>query len=376
MKSDKIEIVPVSSHRDVKKFVTFPWKVYKNDPVWVPPLISQQKEMLNKKKHPFYEHSEADFWLAKRGNEIVGTIATILNNRHNQIHNENIGFFGFFETLEDYEVAEALLDHAMNWAKSRNLDALRGPESFSQNEVCGLLVDGFDTPPVIMMAHNPPYYQGFIEKYGFKKAMDLWAWYMDANSMPFSDRVLRAVDYLKKRSRFTFRKINKKDFKNEVAKVKIIYNQAWEKNWGFVPLTDHEIDHIAKELIQIIDEDLVYFAELDGEPVGFSLACPDINQALIHLNGRFFPVGIFKLLYYARKINRLRVIIMGVLPQYRHLGIDSIFYVETYRRALEKGYNWGEFSWILENNVPMNTALKNIGAKIYKTYRIYQKDVK
>ncbi|NOZ63097.1 MAG: N-acetyltransferase, partial [Calditrichaeota bacterium] len=224
--------------------------------------------------------------------------------------------------------------------------------------------------------HTPPYYQGFIEKYGFTKAMDLWAWYMDANNMPFSNRVFRAVDYLKKRSRFTFRPINKKDFKNEVAKVKIIYNKAWEKNWGFVPLTDHEIDHIAEELVQIIDEDLVYFAELDGEPIGFSLACPDINQALIKLNGRLFPFGIFKLLYHARKIDRLRVIIMGVLPEYRHLGIDSIFYVETYRRALEKGYHWGEFSWILEINDPMNTALKNIGAKIYKTYRIYEKKIK
>lgn len=375
MASEKIEILPVVTKRDVKKFVTFPWKIYKNDPVWVPPLISQQMEMLNKDKHPFYEHSEAEFWFAKRGEEIVGTIATILNNRHNQVHNDNIGFFGFFETINDYAVAEALLNHAMDWAKKRNLDAVRGPESFSQNEVCGLLVDGFDTPPVIMMAHNPPYYQELIEKFGFKKAMDLWAWYMDTNTMKFSDRFFRAVDYLKKRSRFTFRKINKKDFKNEVAKVKIIYNKAWEKNWGFVPLTEHEIDHIAKELVQIIDEDLVYFAELNGEPVGFSLACPDINQALIHLNGRLFPFGIFKLLYYARKINRLRVIIMGVLPEYRHLGIDSIFYVETYRKALEKGYNWGEFSWILENNEPMNTALKNMGAKVYKTYRLYQKEV-
>ncbi len=375
MKDEEIEICPVQTKRDVKKFVTFPWKVYKNDPVWVPPLISQQKEMLDKSKHPFYEHSDANFFMAKRGGEIVGTVATIVNNRHNQVHNENIGFFGFFETINDYAVAEKLLDHVMDWAKEKNFDAVRGPESFSQNEVCGLLVDGFDTPPVIMMAHNPPYYQDFIEKYGFTKAMDLWAWYMDANNMPFSDRVLNAVDYLKKRSRFTFRTINKKDMKNEIAKVKVIYNKAWEKNWGFVPLTDHEIDHIAKELVQIIDEDLVYFAEKDGEPIGFSLTCPDINQALIKLNGRLFPFGIFKLLYHARKINRLRVIIMGVLPEYRNLGIDLIFYVETYRRALEKGYNWGEFSWILENNDPMNTALKNIGAQIYKTYRIYEKKV-
>ncbi|NOZ60493.1 MAG: GNAT family N-acetyltransferase, partial [Calditrichaeota bacterium] len=182
MNNKNIEITKVQSKRDVKQFVTFPWKIYKNDAVWVPPLISQQKEMLDKAKHPFFEHSDADFYLARRGKEIVGTVATIINNRHNEVHNENVGFFGFFETIEDYSVAKALLDHVMNWAKEKKFDAVKGPESFSQNEVCGLLIDGFDTPPVILMAHNPPYYQDFIEKYGFTKAMDLWAWYMDANN--------------------------------------------------------------------------------------------------------------------------------------------------------------------------------------------------
>ena len=375
MSNRSITISPVESKRDLKEFIKFPWKIYKNDPQWVPPLIAQQKDILNKQKHPFFEHSEADFFLAKRGKETVGTITTILNNRHNQIHDENVGFFGFFETINDYQVAEKLLDKVMDWAKQKNLDYIRGPENYSQNEICGLLVDGFDTPPVLMMAHNPPYYQNLIEKYGFTKAIDLWAYYMDADTMPMSDRVIRVVQRIKNRSKFTFRTINKKKFKEEVEKVKIIYNKAWEKNWGFVPLTDHEIDHIANELVQIIDEDIVYFAELDGQPVGFSLACPDINQALQKLNGRLFPFGIFKLLYYARKIDRLRVIIMGVLPEYRNQGIDAVFYVDTYQKALEKGYKWGEFSWILENNEPMNTALKNIGAKVYKTYRIYEKKV-
>lgn len=374
MLSSEIQIVPVQTRADYRDLIMLPWKIYRNDPQWVAPLISQQKVLFDKKKHPFFEHSQADFFLARRGKEVVGSIAAILNNRHNQIHNENVGFFGFFETINDYSVAEKLLDTVMAWAQKQQLDYIRGPENYSQNEVCGLLVDGFDTPPVILMAHNPPYYQAFIEKYGFTKAMDLWAYCMDS-STAIPERVIKVVERIKARSPFTFRTINKKDFKNEVARVKQIYNHAWEKNWGFVPLTDREIDHIAHELVQIIDPEIVFFAELDGQPVGFSLAVPDINQALQKLNGRLFPFGFFKLLYHAKKINRLRVIIMGVIKEYRNKGIDSVFYLDTYRRGIEKGYHWGEFSWILENNEPMNTALRNIGARVYKTYRIYEKKV-
>lgn len=369
---DQIIVHPVVSKQDLNDFIKLPWKIYKGDPNWVPPLISQQKATFNKKKHPFFEHSSADFFIARRGKEAVGTIVAILNNRHNEVHHENVGFFGFFETVPDYAVAQALLDRVMDWAREKKLDYIRGPENYSQNEVCGLLVDGFDTPPVIMMAHNPPYYQDYLERYGFTKAMDLWAYCMDKNT-PISDRVIRVVERIKCRSQVTFRTINKKNLEEEIEKVKYVYNHAWEKNWGFVPLTDHEIDYIAEELKPIIDPDIVFFAEVDGRPVGFSLAVPDINQALIKLNGRLFPFGIFKLLYHSRKINRLRVIIMGVIQEYRGKGIDSVFYLETYRRGIAKGYHWGEFSWILENNDPMNTALRNIGAKVYKTYRIYQK---
>lgn len=369
-----IEVSPVTSRKDLNDFIRLPWKLYRNDPQWVPPLISQQKAQFDKKKHPFFEHSEAELFIARNGHEAVGTIAAILNNRHNEVHEENVGFFGFFETVNDYQVAEKLLDTVMDWAKEKKLDAIRGPENYSQNEVAGLLVDGFDTPPVILMAHSLPYYQEFIEQYGFNKAMDLWAYCMDTNTK-IPERVVKVVERIKTRTNVTFRNINKNDLKNEIEKVKYVYNHAWEKNWGFVPLTDHEIDHIAKELEQIIDPDIVFFAEVDGRPVGFSLAAPDINQALKKLNGRLFPFGIFKLLYHAKKVNRVRVIIMGVISEYRSKGIDSVFYLDTYRKGIEKGYNWGEFSWILENNDPMNTALRNIGARVYKTYRIYEKKV-
>jgi len=374
MTLNTIEVTSVITKKDLRDFIKLPWKIYKNDTNWVPPLISQQKVVFDKTKHPFFEHSEAEFFIARKGREPVGTIVAILNNRHNKVHDENVGFFGFFETIKDYQVAEKLLDTVMDWAKEKNLDYLRGPENYSQNEVCGLLVDGFDTSPVILMAHNPPYYQDFIEKYGFTKAMDMWAYYMDKNTQ-IPERLIKVVERIKARSDITFRTINKKDLKNEVERVKQVYNHAWEKNWGFVPLTDHELDHIADELKQIVDPDIVFFAEVDSKPVGFSLAVPDINQALKKINGRLFPFGLFKLLYYARKIDRLRVLIMGVIEQYRNKGIDSVFYLETYRKAIAKGYKWGEFSWILENNDPINTALRNIGAKVYKTYRIYEKKV-
>jgi len=374
MAGNTIEVAPVKTRKDLNDFIRLPWKIYRNDPHWVPPLISQQKLQFDKKKHPFFEHSEADFFIARKGGETVGTIVAILNHRHNHVHEENVGFFGFFETVNDYQVAEKLLNTVMDWAKAKKLDYIRGPENYSQNEVAGLLVDGFDTPPVILMAHHPPYYQEFLERFGCTKAMDLWAYCMDKNTQ-IPDRVVKIVERIKTRSNVTFRTIDKADFENEIEKVKYVYNHAWEKNWGFVPLTDHEIDHIAAELKQIVDPDIVFFAEVDGKPVGFSLAVPDINQALIKLNGRLFPFGIFKLLYHSRKINRVRVIIMGVISECRSKGIDSVFYLDTYRKGIEKGYDWGEFSWILENNDPMNTALRNIGAKVYKTYRIYEKKV-
>ncbi len=374
MSSDTIEIIPVVSKKDLNDLIKLPWRIYKNDPNWIPPLISQQRIIFDKKKYPFFEHSEADFFIARNGKEPVGSIVAILNNRHNQVHNENVGFFGFFETIADYQVAQKLLDTVMDWAKKKNLDYIRGPENYSQNDVCGLLVDGFDTPPVILMSHNPPYYQDYIERYGFTKAMDLWAYCMDKNT-PIPERLVKVVERMKGRSNVKFRSINKKILNKEIEKVKYVYNHAWEKNWGFVPLTDHEIDHIANDLKQLVDPDIVFFAEEDGRPIGFSLAVPDINQVLKKINGRLFPFGIFKLLYHARKINRLRVIIMGVIKEYRNKGIDSVFYLDTYQKGIAKGYNWGEFSWILENNDPMNTALRNIGARVYKTYRIYEKKV-
>ncbi|MDZ7261526.1 MAG: N-acetyltransferase [candidate division KSB1 bacterium] len=345
MVSQSIQIVPVTTKKEKMDFIKFPWKIYRDDPYWVPPLIIDMKTMMNPKKCPFFLHSEAEFFLARRNGQTVGRVAAILNNRHIQVHKENLGFFGFFECIKDQSVANKLFDTVAEWARKKGLERLRGPANYSQNETCGLLVDGFDRSPVIMMTYNPPYYVDLVETYGFRKA----------------------------RAGATIRTINLKDFWGEVERVKKVYNTAWSPNWGFVPLTDEEIEHLAKELKPVLDPDIVFMAEVNGEPVGFSLAIPDFNQALKHVkNGRLFPFGLLKILWYKRKIDGVRVIIMGVIPQYQKRGIDNVFYLETYRRGVAKGYKWGEFSWILESNVMMNRAAQMMGAHIYKTYRMYE----
>ncbi|MBN2091397.1 N-acetyltransferase [candidate division KSB1 bacterium] len=374
MSDKQIEIITVNSKKEQKELIKLPWKIYKNDPNWVPQLIIELKEMMDRTKYPFFEHSEAEFFIAKKDGTTVGRIAAIKNNRHIKVHKENIGFFGFFECVNDQEIANKLFDTATNWCREKGVEALRGPANYSQNDTCGLLVDAFDQSPVILMTYNPPYYQQLIENYGFTKAMDLYAYYLSAEKK-FPERVIKLAEEIKARLNVTVRQINVKDFWNEVEKVKQVYNQAWAPNWGFVPLTDNEIKHIAESLKMAIDPEIVYMAEDNGKPVGFSLAVPDMNQALKHANGRLFPFGLLKILWYKRKIDNARVIIMGVIPEYQRRGIDTVFYWETYRHAVKKGYKGGEFSWILDSNTMMNRAAKLVGAHIYKTYRMYQKPI-
>jgi GNAT superfamily N-acetyltransferase len=374
MSVKQIEIITVKSKKEQKEFIKLPWKIYKNDPNWVPQLIIELKEMMDRKKYAFFEHSEVEFFIAEKNGKTVGRIAAIKNNRHILVHKENIGFFGFFECINDQEVANQLFDAAANWCREKGLEALRGPANYSQNDTCGLLIDAFDQSPVILMTYNPPYYQQLVENYGFSKAMDLYAYYLHTDTK-FPERVIKLSEEIKARLNVTIRPINVKDFWNEVERVKLVYNQAWAPNWGFVPLTDKEIKHTAESLKMAIDPDIVYMAEDNGKPVGFSLAVPDMNQALKHANGRLFPFGLLKILWHKRKIDGVRAIIMGVIPEYQRRGIDTVFYWETYQHAVAKGYKWGEFSWILDSNTMMNRASKLVGAHIYKTYRMYQKPI-
>lgn len=366
-----VTIVNVSGRRDLHRFVTFPWKVYRGDPNWVPPLIGDTKKML--RKHPFHEHASVEYYLALRGREVVGRIAAIENRRHNEVHEERTAFFGFFEVLPDEEAAGALLGQVEAWALRRGLKTLRGPANFSSNEEWGLLVDGFDSPPVIMMTYNPPRYAGSLEQLGFRKAKDLLAYHIDSPDP--SARILRTAERMATRRGVVVRPLNMKRFEEEVGKIRTIYNQAWEKNWGFVPMTEAEIVHMAKELKPVVKPQLIILAEKGDDPVGFAMALPDLNMAIKHANGRLFPFGLLKILWYARKINMARVLTLGLIPEYRRLGIDQLLYLRLFQGARQLGITHGELSWILEDNQPMRQALEKVGCRVYKTYRIYEKEL-
>jgi GNAT superfamily N-acetyltransferase len=382
MTNSGVQIIAVTTSQQVRQFASFPWQIYRNDPLWVPPIFGDRLKLLDPTKHPFWEHAERQLFLAVRGREVVGTISAHINHRHNEVYQDKVGFFGFFEVIQDYAVAEALFEAAAAWLRAKGMGAIRGPENPSQNEEVGLLIDGFDLPPVIMMTYNPRYYQEFIERAGFAKAQDLYAWDILTNIFDYDvkqlpRKFLRVADEARKRENLVLRKIDMKQFPREVERAKLVYNSAWEQNWGFVGMTDHEIEHLGNELKFIIDPDLVYLAELDGQPVGVSLGIPDANQALLKAkpqsNNWSFPWTVLKLLWHKRKINALRLMIMGVVPEHRNLGIDALFYVETARAAFRKGYERCEMSWILESNDMMNRIIERLGGKVYKTYRVYQK---
>ena len=362
--------------QDIERFIRFPWEIYRSDPNWVPPLISERRAFLDRRKNPFFEHAEVKLFLAlDHTGSIRGTIAAIVNRRHVELNGEKAGFFGLFECENNPEVAAALFDAAAGFLKSRGMVVVRGPENMSVNDDIGLLIDGFDSPPVIMMPYNPRYYPSLVESSGFHKAMDLNAYFGDAREQLIPDRVQRGVELCRRRYKFQVRPIDLRRYDEDIQKIHTVYTQAWEQNWGAVAMTRAEFDHLAAQFKSAVDPDLCLIAEVGGEVVGFSLALPDFNQALIKLNGRLFPFGILKLLWYRRKIDMIRVITMGVVKKYRHMGIDSCFYYETWTRSTAKGMPRGEMSWILESNAPMNNALLRLGLRVYKRYRLYDRAV-
>lgn len=378
-----LEIERVESKKQLKEFIKVPWKVYENDPYWVPWLYFERLEFFDKEKNPFFEHAEGDFFIARRDGRAIGAIAATLNHRHNEFHEENVAHFGAFEVVNDPEAAAALLETACNWARDRGTEKILGPANLSSNDEWGTLIEGFDSPPVILMTYNPRYYIDFIEAAGFTKAMDLFAWNNDAvariapGGLP--EKVIRVVGKVKERYGLTIRNINMKDWDNEVERIKAIYNSAWEKNWGFVPLTEHEIDHLADNLKPIVDPRVVFLVEKDGEVVGVSLSLPDVNQVLHKI--RPGPslissyLGVARMLLNKRKTNRIRVFILGVLEEYRGKGVDALMYYETAQAAAPNGYEWVEASWILETNDAINRPIELFGSELYKKYRVYEKSL-
>ena len=354
-------------------FVRLPWRIYRGDPVWVPPLLADVRGMLDTDEHPFHRHSDVRFLLALRDGVPVGRIAAIHNTRHVEHHDEPVGFFGFFETEPDREIATALLDAAGDWLRQRGLETMRGPASFSTNEQAGLLVEGFERPPVIMMPYNPPRYRETLEEAGFEKAQDLVAYWLGDNEPP--EFLLRAEKLVRRRyPDLSIRPLRMGEWDREVERIRRLYNAAWQDNWGFVPMTDAEFRHMGKDLKPVVDPELALIVEDgDDEPVGLSLSLPDLNQAIRHANGRLFPFGLLKILWHARSIDVCRVITLGLVEAYRGKGIDALLYLETFRRGAARGITAGEFGWILADNDAMRRPLEKLGAEVTKRYRLYDR---
>jgi GNAT superfamily N-acetyltransferase len=370
------KIVQVNSKKELGAFIDFPHDLYKDDTNYVPELFIAQRDLLT--KHPFHKHNSLQCFLAYDGDKIIGRIAAILNNSHNEHNNTNDGFWGFFDCVNDQETANLLFETATKWLKDKGVEQkIIGPVNFSTNEACGLLIKGFDSPPMLMMTYNFPYYADLIENAGYSKQMDLIAWHWDGDG--YDDKSIRLLGALQerlKRNNIVIRKVNLKNFKDEVAKVREVYNSAWDQNSGFVPFTDDEFDWLAKDLKLILDENFVYVAEQQNKIVGFGLALPNYNEIFQKIKrGRLLPTGIFKLLLGKKKIQSIRIYALGVVDGYRKMGIEACLYGSIIKEYRERRLKHAEAGWTLENNVLINEAIIAIKGDPYKTYRIYEKQI-
>lgn len=375
--ASEVEVTPVRSAVDRDRFIRFQYSHYANDPNFVPPLQMERRDFLDPKKNPFFLHAEVDLFLARRGGEIVGRIAAIHDRNYNAFWSTKTVGFGLFESIDDSAVAGALLAQVERWGEERGLNQLLGPVNFSTNYDCGLLIDAFDKPPVFLMTYNPPYYPALLERAGLKKAKDLYAWeLLSAHEPP--EKVVRIAEKIRKREGIVVRPANLKDLPGEIARLKTIYNAAWERNWGFVPMTDAEFEHMAKDMKSIVIPEFLLMAEIQGEPVAFSLTLPDMNQAFAKVpQGRLtqfgLPIGLAKLLYAQKQIRWARLTALGIKEGYRRRGIDAVLYLDTVRAARKLGYTGGEIGWTLEDNALVNRAIESMGGRHYKTYRLYEK---
>ena len=373
-----ISIKPARTKSEIRKFIKSQWKFYKNHDNWVPPVIADRMKLFDTEKNPFYNHAEIELFIAYRDDEIVGRIAAIENRRHNEIHNDKVGFFGFFECIDDQDVANELFESAAYWLKERDLDLMRGPANPSFNDEVGLLVKGFDYPQVVLLPYNPPYYENLVLGAGLYKAKDLYGYHLE-NHKFVSDKLKRMQKIIRERYNVTIREVNFKDteqYEKDVETLKSIYNKAWEPNWGFVRMTDEEFDYLAADLKQFAEQSLTYIAEVNGKPAGFALGLPDINQVLKYNRNGSMLGAVWHLLTKRKKIDWLRIIVLGVMPEYQGKGIDSVMYWEMGKRGEKIGIYDGDASWVLEDNVMMNRGLTTIMyAEHYKTFRIYEKEI-
>jgi len=373
-----VSIRPVRSRRELKRFVKVPFRLHRERPQWVPPLIFERMEFLNRRKNPYFQHAEVECFLAERDGEPVGRISAQIDRRWDEFQGGSDAMFGFFETDEDPEVARALLDAASDWARERGRTRILGPMDFTTNDEVGILIEGYERKPMILQPWHPPYYRELIEAEDFGKTMDLLMWELRMGELKEGERfdpsIHAAAEKALHEEGIVIRNMRKRDMANEVRRFMDVYNEAWGENWGFVPITDAEVEFQAKNLKPVLDEEWTFMAEKDGEVVGAALTLPDINQVLEKLDGRLLPLGWLRFLRGRRGIDRLRVFALGVKHDYRHTGIAAGLYLKHIEMAARpETISWGEMGWILETNEPMNRAMEGMGGKVVKRYRLYEK---
>ncbi len=373
-----VTIRPVRSRRELKRFVKVPFRLHRDHPRWVAPLIFERMQFLNRKKNPYFDHAEAEYFIAERDGEPVGRITAQIDRRWDEFQGGSDGMFGFFETVDEPEVAAALLGAAENWLRDRGRKRILGPMDFTTNDEIGILIEGYELKPFILENWHPPHYRELLEAAGFGKAMDLLMWELQFGDLKLGERfdpsIHAAAEKALDDEGITIRNISMRNLNEEMRSFAVVYNDAWAANWGFVPPTDAEIVFHAKILKQVIDEDWAFIAEKDGDPVGAALTLPDVNQVMAKLNGRLFPFGWLRFLLAKRKIDQLRVFALGVKRDYRHSGVAAGLYLKHLKTAAQPGaIKGGEMGWILETNEPMNRAMEGMGGKVVKRYRVYER---
>ncbi len=370
-----IEIIAVEGEAALKDFIDLPWRIYAAYPKWVPPLKKEVRRLLDPRRHPFWEFSERILFLARRGSETVGRIAGIVDRHYNQCHDEKMGIWGFFECADDSEAAAALFSAVETWVRQKGMTFLRGPLSPSLNNESGLLIEGFDYPPVVGMAYNPPYYLSLVESCGFTKEKDLLAFLIDGEYR-LPDWMERLAERTAQKKGVRIRHVDPQHMDAEYALIREIYNDSWSGNWGFVPLTENEMRDIQKSVKPFADPGLVFFIYYDNEPAAVCVIFPDVNPLLKRLNGRIGLLGLVKAIIYRREIKGLRLLMFGVKEKYRQLGLPLLAFRHIYEIGREKNkYQNLEMGWTLEDNESINALIEETGARRYKKYRIFRKSL-
>ncbi len=369
-----VRVSQAASPADMKQFIKLPWRLYADDPHYVRRLYAERRDFFGP-QNPVFRFTRVRYLLARdEAGRLCGRVTAHINDRHNEFHDERTGFFGFFECVKDLQVAAALMDEVEAWLTAEGMDSVRGPFNFSTNHELGFLCEGFDTPPTVMMPHTRPCYLGMMEALGYRKAKDLVAYQYDHDGKvpAYIERFCRmAAD----RNPVVIRTVERRRFEEDVARAFSVYNRAWSQNWGFVPMTEAQFRFTARHLRPIVDTEMALLAEIGDEPVGFFLGLPDLNVVFKKMKGRLWPFGIFRFLIGRRRIPRVRVLTMGVVREYRRSGIDVMMSHRAFQNGTRRGYRWGEFSWILEDNHLLRRALERMGAEPYKTYRVYEKSL-